>query len=403
MLLGMTTVCAFPQDSLQSAGAKAPSFILNKGPDNIESITWPYMKKIVLLHFWSAETPGISSIHSKIRKLYRRYRDASYRNAEGFEVMTVAAQADRTSWQDQVWGDTLGDFVNGIAPAGLSDPLCEKFHVTSLPTDILIDEEGNIVATNVSFAALENLLDDRRNSQQVKKTITGKVALANNPKEALRYGRVFLFNSYGDSLAKCTATDKGVFVFDDVKLSQDLVLKVDNKTDINTTDPLALYTVAGDFVMDGRTRDEGFIFFLPARLNGKLVIRDSMQLPSNAMLGEINVVKSLTFTVEGASLTPRDEQELTPILFRLQRNNAFNLELITHTDTRLDAVGAMELSLKQANALKKYFEGKGIAASRIKAVAKGNMEPRKICDGTIDCRENDYRMNRRVEFMVYRD
>ena len=38
---------------------------------------------------------------------------------------------------------------------------------------------------------------------------------------------------------------------------------------------------------------------------------------------------------------------------------------------------------------KSYFLKKGIPASRIKAVSKGNMELRKICEGTIDCREEE--------------
>lgn len=381
----------------------APSFILNTGPNSIQSVTWPYMKKIVLLHFWSTETPGISDVHRKIRKLYRRYRDASYRNADGFDVITVAAQADRNAWQDAVWADTLGDFVNGIAPNGLADELCASFSVNALPADILVDEEGRIVAMNPCFGMLENMLDERRNFQPLRKTVTGKIALSTNGSEALRYGRVFLFNAYGDSLAKCRTSENGIFSFDDVKLSQDLVLKVDNKTDITTSDPLALYSHGGEFVMDGRTKDEGFVFYLPARLNGKLVDQDSLQLPANDMLGEINVVKSLAFGVDGGSLTPRDEQELKTIVIRLQKNPAFKLEFVTHTDTRLDAEGAMELSLRQANALKSFFEAKGIPAARIKAVAKGNTEPRRICDGTSDCREDDYRMNRRVELIVYKD
>jgi outer membrane protein OmpA-like peptidoglycan-associated protein len=392
-----------PQDSLRlQPGSKAPSFIMNVEGNSIRSITWPYMKRIVLVHFWSPEMPLRTELHHKLNALVTRYRSASYRNAEGFDVIAIAVHNDKAAWTAAMKEDSLGRFINGIAHKGMNDEVCRKFGVSALPSRMLVDEEGIVIAVDPRLSDIEFQLDERRNFQPVRKPIGGKLALSTDKNEALRYGRVFLFNSYGDSLSRGVTSENGGFSFDDVKLNQDLLLKVDNKIDINTSDPISLYTDKGEFVMDGRTRDEGFVFYLPARMNSRMVRSDSSEVPAS-VLGEINVIKSLSFREDGYSLAAHDQQELGTILVRLKKNPDFRLELITHTDSRLEQAAALELSAQQAQAIKSWFEKSGIASSRIKAVAKGNSEPRKLCVGTADCREEDYRMNRRVEFIVFRD
>jgi outer membrane protein OmpA-like peptidoglycan-associated protein len=176
---------------------------------------------------------------------------------------------------------------------------------------------------------------------------------------------------------------------------------VDNKIDITTSDPIALYSVKGDFLMDGRTKDQGFTFYISARYSNKLTADTASSLINS--LGQIDVVKHLTFYTNGMGLTPKDERELNSIINMLQKDKTANVEIATHTDARMDTDYALELTTNQVNAVRTYFIKKGIAAGRIKAVAKGNSELRKICEGTIDCREEDHMLNRRVEFLIYKN
>ncbi len=63
---------------------------------------------------------------------------------------------------------------------------------------------------------------------------------------------------------------------------------------------------------------------------------------------------------------------------------------------------ALDLTTKQAATVKNYLIKKGINQSRIKTEAKGRKEPRKECHADSDCKEEDHKMNRRVEFLVYK-
>lgn len=386
---------------LTGPGAKAPSFILNLQENTIQSYTMPYMRKIVLLHFWSSSVKKSRLANKQLTRLTRRYKNAQYRNAEGFEVIAVAVQTDKNAWKEAIVADSLSLFTNGIAVRGYSDETCKKYGVTSLPTDILIDEAGIILAINPKMTDLENILDDHKNIQPIKKDVVGKLAQSSDKKEVVKYIKLYLFNFYGDSVAKTTTNHKGEFSFSDIKLNQDFILKVDNKSDITTSDPIALYAANGDFIMDGRTKDQGFVFYISARASSKLTADTSHSIINS--LGQIDVTKHLTFYTNGAGLTPKDEQELNSIIAMLQKDRLANVEITTHTDARMDGGYAMELTTNQVNAVKTYLLKKGIVAGRIKAVAKGNSELRKICEGSTDCREEDHMINRRVEFLIFKN
>lgn len=402
LLLCVVLTFANAQDSLVlTPGKPAPSFLIRNG-NTLQSVSMPYQKKIVLLNFWSS-TDVLAGLYNRwLKNISTKYRNAGFRNADGFEVIAIGVQTNKTLWEQTIQEDSLGVFTNFLATKGYSEDVCIKYSVSKIPTLILIDEDGLIVEVDPTMLSIERFLDQKKNSQLQRKTISGLLAQSSNRADALKFSKVYLFSIYGDSLAKTTTNEKGIFVFDEVLLGHDYVLKLDNKIDINTSDPIALYTTTGTFINDGRTRDEGFLFSLGSRLCNKLV-SDTVMFTSAEGLDQIDVIKSLSFAAEGASLTVKDQREIQPILARLKSNPKLLLELVTHTDARLDPQEALELTSRQANTLRDFFQANGISPTRIKAVARGNSELRKRCDGTIDCREEDHRLNRRVEFLVYKD
>jgi outer membrane protein OmpA-like peptidoglycan-associated protein/thiol-disulfide isomerase/thioredoxin len=386
---------------LLKTGTKAPSFILTLQENSIQSFTMPYMKRIVLLHFWSSNVSKTREANKYLNRIAQRYKNAQYRSAEGFQIISVAVQTDRHAWANAISSDTLNNFTHGIALRGYNDEVCKKYGVNRIPTDILIDDNGMILAVNPSMTELEDLLDERKNIQPVLKNVVGVLAQSSDKTDVVKFIKLYLFNFYGDSVAKTITNMKGEFTFNDMKLNQDFILKVDNKTDITTSDPIALYTSKSEFIMDGRTKDNGFTFYISARISNKLTADTASSVVNS--LGQIDVTKHLAFFTNGDGLTPKDEQELNSIIEMLQKDKSTLVEVTTHTDSRMDADYAMQLTTSQVNAIKNYLQKKGIQPHRIRAVAKGNSELRKICGGAIDCREEDHRLNRRVEFLIYKN
>lgn len=381
-------------------GSAAPSFLMNLKDGSVQSFSMPHQNKIVLLCFWSTSMSGSKVAIANANYLAKRYKDAIFTLAESFEVIGIAVQSDKKSWAETVLADSLNAITHGIAVRGYQEEVCKRYLIKELPTLILIDEKGIIQAINPRFSDIEVFLDSRKNSLTLRTDLSGALAQSSNKREPIPYCKLFLFNHYGDSLQVTTTTNKGSFVFPDVKINQDLYLKIDNKVDIITSDPIALYSPAGEFIMDGRTGNKGFEFAVPSRSAQKLTMTDSAAMVN--YLGQIEIIKHLTFYTNGEGLTPQDEKDLGSILKLLLTNKDLKLEITVHTDSRMDSKYAMSLTANQAQAIKSYLEKKGIPQSRLKIVAKGNSVLRKNCESA-DCKEEDHQLNRRVEFLFYRN
>ncbi|MGZ3918849.1 MAG: OmpA family protein [Bacteroidia bacterium] len=381
-------------------GDKAPPFILNLQQNTTQSFAIPYLNRIVLLHFWSSTVSKSKAYNKYLNRLAGRYKNALYRNADGFEVIAIGVQSDKGAWNETVINDSLNNFINGLAFRGYNDEICKKYNITSVPNDILIDETGTIIAINPRIRDIEDMLDERKNFQPIKKDVIGTLALSSNPADMLKFGKLYLFDAYGDSLSKTNTNTNGAFTFSDIKLNQDFILKVDNGTDIITSDPLALYTSKGEKILEGKTMENGFVFYIPAKLSYKLT-ENSEDGTLTGGIGQVNVVKDLSFKSNGAELTPKDEKELNSIFLILQKNKSLSVEITTHTDSKLTDKAAMDLTLKQSNTIKNYFIKRGVSPTRMKLMAKGSLQPRKPCRPE-DCTEEDHKQNRRVEFLVYK-
>lgn len=400
ILLVFITACSFSQTEALKPGDKAPSFVLNLQQGSVQSFPIPYLNRIVLIHFWSSTVSKSKAYNKYLNRLAARYKNALYRSADGFEIIAVAVQSDRNAWNETIKNDSLSNFINAIANRGYNDEVCKKFSVTSVPHDVLIDETGSIIAINPKIRDIEDMLDERKNFQPLKKDVVGTLALSSNPADLLKYGKLYLFDAYGDSVARTVTNGNGVFTFSDIKLNQDFILKVDNQSDIVTTDPLALYSAKGEKLLEGKTMEGGFVFHIPSKSSYKLTETDESTL--NGQIGQVSVIKDLVFKSNGLELTPKDEKELNSIFIILQKNKSLSVEITTHTDTKTDSKKAMDLTNKQSNTVANYFIRKGIPSNRIKVSSKGNSQPRKNCSGGEECSEEDHKLNRRVEFVVYK-
>src|SRR5688500_15011504 len=134
LILALTTAptCGQTPSARIAAGTKAPSFILRDG-NTIQSITMPYMKKIIVVHFWNPDDILCDLYNDWLRRLSKKYRDAAFSNADGFEVIAVAVHPDRETWKRSITEDTLEGFVNGIAQRGLAEEACLKYNVSEVP------------------------------------------------------------------------------------------------------------------------------------------------------------------------------------------------------------------------------------------------------------------------------
>jgi outer membrane protein OmpA-like peptidoglycan-associated protein len=383
-------------------GDKAQSFVLNMPKNSTQGFSMPYMKRVVLIHFYSTSVERSMFYNKPFNRLAKRYKDAMYKGIEGFVVLEIAVQSDKTAWNEAVTNDSLTEVINGIAPRGYNDDLCKKYGITSLPTDIVIDEKGEVIAINPKITVIEDLLDSKKNFMPVKKDVVGKIAYSSNSNDVFKYSKLYLFNAYGDSVDKTVTDENGKFIFSEVKLNQDFILKVDNGVDVFTSDPAALFNEKGERIIEAKSAENGFVFYIPSNANAK-ILSPSDDMPLEGKIDQVDVNKHLLFKNNGAELSPNDELEMKSIIEIIKKNDGLFVDIIGHASTKLDAKTAQAISLKHANTVKAYLLKKGIRASHIKVMAKGNNEPLVECRLPQTCPDDQHAKNQRVEFKIYKD
>jgi glutathione peroxidase-family protein len=106
---------------------------------------------VILVDFWSAEAGNSNAFNADLRALYKKYE------SQGFRVYQVSADTSKAKWLAAVLEQHL-PWVSVCDLKGTASPLFHAYNVTKLPSNFLIDREGNIVAKNLYGETLEKEL-----------------------------------------------------------------------------------------------------------------------------------------------------------------------------------------------------------------------------------------------------
>lgn len=101
-----------------------------------------YKGKVVLLDFWASWCKPCRMENPNIVEAYDKYKEAKFKEAKGFVVLSVSLDRNEEAWKkaiikdDLKWDGHVWDKGNKIA---------RKYNVRSIPYSFLIDSEGKIV------------------------------------------------------------------------------------------------------------------------------------------------------------------------------------------------------------------------------------------------------------------
>lgn len=110
--------------------------------------------KVVMIDFWASWCRPCRMENPNVVKLYKKYHD------KGFEIYSVSLDKDRSQWlraidQDGLeWANHVSD-LNGWTSSGGA-----TYGITSVPSTVLIDRQGRIIARNLRGEQLANKLKE---------------------------------------------------------------------------------------------------------------------------------------------------------------------------------------------------------------------------------------------------
>jgi len=379
-------------------GDKASPLVLNDNQGSLQSLTFPYLNKLVLVHFWASSVAKSKPFIPRAIDLQTRYNSVAYRNAEGFEVISVALQSDKNAWKEDIASMGMDKIINLIAVKGYKDISVCNFKIVQLPVTLLIDETGTIVLVNPTQLQIEDVLDGKKNSPPNTRDLKGMLLASENPKDVVKNQKIVLMNKFNDTLIRTTTDASGHFQFSAVKYLAEYVLRTD--TAGLSGKPKAFLSTNGGAVFAGIPNADGkFEYTLSL---SDITTLSGVNKETTSAKNAISFNANITFKKGSAELEPSSGPELDKVAVMMQKNKDYTMEIITHTDSRGDDADNLELSKKRSSTVKAYLVSKGIAAARMKPIGKGESELKNGCKNKVNCTDDEHAENVRTELKFYK-
>jgi len=138
-------------------GEKAPE-IIQTSLDGDELSLSSLRGKVVLIDFWASWCAPCRKENPLIVETYKKFKDESFKNGEGFTVFSVSMDMNRTAWKNAVEKDQL-EWPNHVSDLkGWRNEAAVLYNIRAVPYSLLIDGEGTIVAINLRGEKLEDEL-----------------------------------------------------------------------------------------------------------------------------------------------------------------------------------------------------------------------------------------------------
>ena len=117
--------------------------------------------KFVLLDFWGSWCGPCRQSNPELVALYQKYHGQVYKEAQGFEIVSIGLESNKSRWEQAIRNDGLVWPYHLMESSSFDSPATLAYTVKQIPTKFLINPEGVIMAVDPGIREISRLLDDR--------------------------------------------------------------------------------------------------------------------------------------------------------------------------------------------------------------------------------------------------
>ena len=152
----------FQPDVIQ--GERAPNFkaqIISGEEMELSDLRGKY----ILVDFWGSWCGPCRKENPQLVQFYNKYKKATFADADGFEVVSVAIERKAERWKKAIEKDGLNWKYHIMDTATdlrfFNSPIAAEFGVKEVPSKFLLNPKGQIIGVNLSFEEMNKLLQKR--------------------------------------------------------------------------------------------------------------------------------------------------------------------------------------------------------------------------------------------------